>query len=565
MVRTYLNKDVIVIPKYLSFFKLLFVVCLYAFSSVALTHPGDHQMYLQPNAGRILNEQSTPNQPTPERETLQIESPAAPTVQSGEKVQVRALQISGNTLFSTQQIMEAAKFESGMYDFGALQQVASRIDQLYRKNGYPFSRAVLPPQTVEDGSVKIEVLEGRYGDVSARGSGEYESQVNDWLSSLKSGEFIEESLLERTTLLLRDLPGVVIRPVVKPGADVGRGDLSVDFDIDSSPSYRLGFDNFGNRYTGYNRIRFDYANPNNFALGDLIQFGIVKSEDDLSLFNLGYSRPIGFEGYGISLNIGYADYGVGRELAAAGLSGESKTIALQVYNQLVRTNVRNVKLFAGLEFKELSDSVFNANSEKENVSIPIGLSFDIRDGKFGRNAVTYGSARLKIGSINFNQTAALSDIYGIEGNFSKFMLDVTRIQSLSSALRLNTRLSLQETSTNLDSSEDFLLGGPYGVRAYPLGEAPGDRGYLVQVQLEGQTSFGKPYLFYDFGSVKVTADRSAGQAAVNEHRSGGGVGFMGSRGHVNFNLLLAYRSGHAPDSDIRSSTPIFWFLVDYAF
>ena len=55
---------------------------------------------------------------------------------------------------------------------------------------------MLPPQTVEDGSVKIEVLEGRYGDVSARGSGEYESQVNDWLASLKSGEFIEESLLE---------------------------------------------------------------------------------------------------------------------------------------------------------------------------------------------------------------------------------------------------------------------------------------------------------------------------------------------------------------------------------
>ena len=63
MVRVYLNKDVIVIPKYLFFFKLMFFVCLYAFSSVALTHPIDHQMYLQPNAGRLLNKQSTPNQP----------------------------------------------------------------------------------------------------------------------------------------------------------------------------------------------------------------------------------------------------------------------------------------------------------------------------------------------------------------------------------------------------------------------------------------------------------------------------------------------------------------------
>ena len=122
------------------------------------------------------------------------------------------------------------------------------------------------------------------------------------------------------------------------------------------------------------------------------------------------------------------------------------SLALQVYNQLVRTNVRNVKLFAGLEFKELSDSVFNANSEKENVSIPIGLSFDIRDGKFGKNAVTFGK---------IFQLTLKSDIYGIEGNFSKIMLDVTRIQSLSSELRLNTRLSLQETNTNLDSQRTF--------------------------------------------------------------------------------------------------------------
>ena len=137
------------------------------------------------------------------------------------------------------------------------------------------------------------------------------------------------------------------------------------------------------------------------------------------------------------------------------------------------------------------------------------------------------------------------------------MLDVTGIQSSSTAVRLNTRLSLQETGTNLDSLEDFLLGGPYGVRAYPLGEAPGDKGYLVQVQLEGRTRFGKPYLLFDFGSVNVTANPSSGQTSVNEHRSGGGVGFVGASGHVNFNLLLAYRSGHAPDADIRSSTPIF--------
>ena len=53
----------------------------------------------------------------------------------------------------------------------------------------------------------------------------------------------------------------------------------------------------------------------------------------------------------------------------------------------MRSNFRNVKLFAVLEFKELSDSLFNAKSEKENVYVPIVLSFDIGDSKFRNNDI----------------------------------------------------------------------------------------------------------------------------------------------------------------------------------
>ena len=75
------------------------------------------------------------------------------------------------------------------------------------------------------------------------------------------------------------------------------------------------------------------------------------------------------------------------------------------------------------------------------------------------------------------------------------MLDVT--YTPLNALRFNTRLSLQETGTNLDSSEDFLLGDP--VRAYPLGEAPGDRGYLVQVQLKDKPNLESRIYFMTSG------------------------------------------------------------------
>ena len=68
-----------------------------------------------------------------------------------------------------------------------------------------------------------------------------------------------------------------------------------------SSSYRFGFDNRKSIYGYTNPL--DYASASKFSLDDLIQLGIVQSEDDLFLFNLGYSRPISFEAQ-ISLNEG---------------------------------------------------------------------------------------------------------------------------------------------------------------------------------------------------------------------------------------------------------------------
>jgi len=44
---------------------------------------------------------------------------------------------------------------------------------------------------------------------------------------VKNGVFVEKSLSGKATLLLRDLQRVVIRSVVRRGADVEKGDLSV--------------------------------------------------------------------------------------------------------------------------------------------------------------------------------------------------------------------------------------------------------------------------------------------------------------------------------------------------
>ena len=50
-------------------------------------------------------------------------------------------------------------------------------------------------------------------------------------------------------------------------------------------------------------------------------------------------------------------------------------------------------------------------------------------------------------------------------------------------MSIYTAVRGQLASKNLDSSEQMQLGGPYGVRAYPEGEAYGDEGYLANAEV----------------------------------------------------------------------------------
>ena len=69
------------------------------------------------------------------------------------------------------------------------------------------------------------------------------------------------------------------------------------------------------------------------------------------------------------------------------------------------------------------------------------------------------------------------------GSYDKFGLSFTQGQSLTDSTFLYTTLTAQAAQRNLDVSEKIQLGGANGVRAYPEGEAHGDQGYLMTLEL----------------------------------------------------------------------------------
>ncbi|MCC6200958.1 MAG: ShlB/FhaC/HecB family hemolysin secretion/activation protein [Moraxellaceae bacterium] len=131
----------------------------------------------------------------------------------------------------------------------------------------------------------------------------------------------------------------------------------------------------------------------------------------------------------------------------------------------------------------------------------MSLQFDLRD-SLGGGGTTYGSLAYTTGQLDLDAVLQAAEALSAktQGSFDKWNVDVARIQATSvNSLSLFARVSAQWAGTNLDSSEDFGLGGPNGVRAYPLGEGYGDEGWLTQIEARYQMGSFVPYAFYDAG------------------------------------------------------------------
>ena len=537
---------------------------------------GSAQVY--PDAGRILREQMPAPELPERRESLKIDPQRSdPVLPGGARVKLERFSFYGNSVFTEEQLNAAAgDVIDKDFDLAGLQDIADRIADFYRDRGYPFARVVLPPQTLSGGQLKLEIIEGRYGRVIATGEQALAPDAQRWLTGLHEGAVIREAPLERATLLLSDQPGIITQPVMRPGATVGTGDLDVAVRRSASQSVDIGLDNHGSRYTGYQRARGLWVLNSPTMLGDQLIFSAVTSDGHLALGNLNYNRPLGYSGLRLQGGMGYTTYKVGRELELAQRGGDAQVYNLGLTYPFVRSNRVNLTGGVTLSYKNLHDyskdftcgcSVY---ADKSATSVPLSLQYDVRDNVFGP-AITFGSIVLTAGHLKFGESStdsiARQSIQAGKtlGNYAKLNVDVVRQQYAGDYL-LSARFSGQYAQKNLDSSEDFILGGPSGVRAYPVGEASGDRGFLYQVEVRRQFGLFNPYVFYDGGRIHTQANPTSAAGHVPEQRQGGGIGVRYIYDRLSLDAIAARRvSGGSPKSDPYANAVQLWLTMNYRF
>jgi len=533
-----------------------------------------------PTAGGQI--QQIPPSPMPQKAVPDIriernERQSAP-LPDGEMILVKSLHVTGAAKFPEAELIAVTGFKSGnALDLAALRAMAAKISDYYNRHGYFVAQAFLPPQTINDGAVTIEVIEGRYGKVSLNNHAHISDDVaNNVLGGLESGDIVATDPLERRLLLLSDLPGVEVKSTLIPGSTVGTSDLIVDLTPGRRVTGSIEADNAGNRYTGAYRVGGTVNFNEPLGYGDVASLrALMSTTGNLAYLRGSYQAQAG----DATLGVAYASlwYRLGEEFSALKAHGTADIASLYGSYPLIRS--RDGNLYALLDFDDKTfrdrTDVPSTVSDRGARVVTAGLNGNHHD-TIGGGGWTDFSLALSLGDLDI-QTPAVRAADAVtarsNGNYGKLGFEIARLQNVAGPFSLYAKIVGQIASKNLDNSEKMELGGAYAVRAYPEGEAYADEGYVATLEARlrlPKVSTGLPGEMQLIGFVDtgaVTANKNPWVNGPNSTTlSGAGVGFTWADDNdFLFSAYYAHKLGDtkaisAPDSPGRVWVQITKFL-----
>lgn len=259
-----------------------------------------------------VQEKATPPKPTPPSQEI-VPDPKLRPLEEGRtppefRVPITTIDIQGNTVLSEEELAQVKQEYIGR-SFGTsdLQEFRQRLSQLYADKGYINSGAVIPDQTVEDGTIIIQVIEGEMTDIAVEGTTHFHEFYlknrlglgtgfpfrfdKPFYTENRNDPFNIETLRERLQLLLQDPRIQRLNAEIIPGLQRGADTLKVDIEETSPYNAWFEFNNFQNPSVGAERGLATVEHLNPLGLGDRLGFTYGRSEGTDPLVEFNYEVP----------------------------------------------------------------------------------------------------------------------------------------------------------------------------------------------------------------------------------------------------------------------------------
>ncbi|ECE7751676.1 ShlB/FhaC/HecB family hemolysin secretion/activation protein [Salmonella enterica subsp. enterica serovar Ngili] len=466
--------------------------------------------------------------------------------------------------------------------FTGLSEMTQGVTDLYRQKGLLVARAILPPQTIRDGVLTVQIIPGRYDSAQVSNASALRSSVVERMvrTTTPQGEVVTRKQLERVALLLNEIPGVSAAVSLKEGQKSGTSAL----DISVKPGKRLGgyvgLDNQGNTVTGRSRVMAGFYARELLGFGDQLRVDLLDAWENSDLFNgaLDYSLLVG--GAGTRVGASYSHLNYHYNVNGLGFDGYSDNRGLYVTQPWIRTaRARvDVRLDAGQQF--MTDTypqmftIYTSGERKGRKQVDYGSLSVLGSVASTPGGITAFNLQGTTGDMDYRNVAAnFFNNSENDGHFSRLNWLVSHDQQVWGPFSFYASLNGQSASRNLDSSQKFLMGGPGAVRAYDVGDGSVDTGNVMTAELRSDWAIpvthwlgNSPKLtlatFYDYGHGKQFKNDDGGRLAGNDNSfSLAGAGLYATVADANnyaLTMTWAHRTGDVDPVSGSSDHDRFW-------
>lgn len=401
-------------------------------------------------------------------------------------------------------------------------EMVREIDALYDEKKV-IGRATIPPQDVRSGTVTVELVEGRYGNIKIvqdpltpkhRKTGRtifdqvspisaHNSLLHPFLmwgkpvysaltfeaptfkkksqssSKLRVGSLIRTEELENKILRFNMLYDAKLTAELEPGKNAGESDLVFKLHPAKPFDLAMWIDNFGRPSTGVWRFNSMLQLRNLTGLGDSWTANFVKSfvEEGTANAYVGGRIPIHRSGTMATTSFEYGNYSlVSGPFSVLEIDGWSRRSTFGLTQPLIVEQKRLLKAYLISSFYQ-SQNYFDGFPQQRSIV----------------QSVTAGLTREKFGEKSYRMFD-ISFVSGVEvdarsnsQNYNLMRGSVLRVYKFSETWSILGRATGQwGWKTYLPSIEQFQMGGMSSVRGFTEGMLAGDSGYYLNGELHKQ-------------------------------------------------------------------------------
>jgi len=448
--------------------------------------------------------------------------------EQGEQFQLSGVSFNASGFLSKEALEGIAqKYVGRPVSFADLNALLREVNALYEAGGQLTARAIIPPQNLENGVLKVVLVEAKVDEVTWQDRKSVDEAFYQNRLSVSKGETLDSTALMTSIQRFNaTTPGPQVSASLAPGQSFGTTRVDLQAFEPDPLQWSLFVNNYGNESTGREQYggTLNWFSPTGVA--DALS-AVAVATDGSEYGSLRYSRPVNRYNGVVYVEAGANTLQIQTgPLAALNIEGESQTYGLG-YDHPYWVN----------EHWQWLGGVGYNHQESETTIESLTLSETSADEMLLKGQVEYRDApwyvryeqRLRQANTD-NQTTGESGSYQLL-NGSAYVS-----RNVGKEFLIVGRFGWQYASDTetLPSTLLYQFGGISSVRGYEPGVIASPQGMTLNLESYWNLSERwQPFVFFDYGRAM-----ELGTADVDLQSVGAGLNFNWGK-HLSISLVAA--------------------------